>query len=54
MTQDVIETVVLEVGGMQFASEKHKVESFLDRQTGVVSVDSNPVAQTATVASTER
>ncbi len=49
MTQSAVETVVLEVGGMQFASEKHKVESFLSRRQGVVSVDANPVAQTATV-----
>jgi Cu2+-exporting ATPase len=34
---------------MQFASEKTKVESFLGRQPGVLEVESNPVAQTATV-----
>jgi Cu2+-exporting ATPase len=34
---------------MQFASEKNKVESYLGRQTGVVAVEANPVAQTATV-----
>ncbi|MBT8192201.1 MAG: heavy metal translocating P-type ATPase [Acidimicrobiia bacterium] len=43
------ESIVLEVGGMQFVSEKHKVESFLGAQAGVLSVDANPVAQTATV-----
>ena len=42
-------SVVLAVGGMQFASEKRKVEGFLGRQVGVISVESNPVAQTATV-----
>jgi Cu2+-exporting ATPase len=48
-TQERHETVVLQVGGMQFASEKNKVESFLGRMSGVVAVDANPVAQTATV-----
>ena len=43
------ETVILHVGGMQFASEKHKVEAYLSRQHGVVQVDANPVAQTASV-----
>jgi Cu2+-exporting ATPase len=43
------EAVVLQVGGMQFASEKSKVESFLGRQPGVLEVESNPVAQTATI-----
>lgn len=44
------ETVVLAVEGMQFASEKHKVEAFIGSESGVISVDSNPVAQTATVS----
>jgi Cu2+-exporting ATPase len=48
-TQERHDTVVLQVGGMQFASEKNKVESFLGRMSGVVAVDANPVAQTATV-----
>ncbi len=39
----------ISVGGMQFASEKGKVESFLGRQAGVASVEVNPIAQTATV-----
>ena len=43
------ETVVLQVGGMQFASEKNKVESFLGALPGVLKVEANPVAQTATV-----
>ncbi len=43
------ETVTLAVGGMQFASEKGKVESYLERQPGVMSVEVNPVSQTATV-----
>lgn len=48
-TQERHDTVVLQVGGMQFASQKNKVESFLGRMNGVVAVDANPVAQTATV-----
>ena len=48
-TGDRRQTVVLEVGGMQFASEKHKVESHFARLPGVVTVDANPVSQTATV-----
>jgi len=43
------ETVVLEVGGMQFASEQHKVVSYLQRFPGVLAVDVNPVGQVATV-----
>ncbi len=43
------ETVVLEVGGMQFASEKRKLESHFVRLPGVVAIEANPVAQTATV-----
>jgi len=42
-------SVVLQVGGMQFASEKHKVEAFLGAQPGVMTVDANPVAQSASV-----
>jgi len=42
-------TVVLEVSGLQFASEKAVVESVLGRLPGVASVEANPVAQTATV-----
>lgn len=43
------ESVVLQVGGMQFASEKNKLEAFLGRERGVLSVEANPVAQTANV-----
>ena len=42
-------TVVLEVSGVQWATEKARAESVLGRRPGVVSVDANPVAQTATV-----
>ena len=43
------ETVVLHVGGLQYASEQAVVESVLRRRPGVVSVEANPVSQTATV-----
>ena len=41
--------VVLHVGGLQYASEQSVVEAVLGRRPGVISVDANPVAQTATV-----
>jgi Cu2+-exporting ATPase len=43
------DTVVLDVRGLQFASEKARIEQLLGRQPGVSTVDANPVAQTATV-----
>ena len=43
------ETAVLEVSGVQWASEKAIVEAVLGRRPGVHAVDANPVAQTATV-----
>src|SRR4051794_20082015 len=42
-------TAVLEVSGVQWASEKAVAESVLGRRPGVVSVEANPVSQTATV-----
>src|SRR3954449_11464523 len=42
-------TAVLEVSGVHWASEKAVTESVLGRRPGVVSVEANPVAQTATV-----
>src|SRR6266542_4697821 len=42
-------TVVLEVSGVQCATEKARAESVLRRRPGVVAVEANPVAQTATV-----
>jgi P-type Cu2+ transporter len=42
-------TAVLEAGGMLRASEKSVVESAIGRRPGVVEVEANPVAQTATV-----
>src|SRR6266516_663016 len=41
--------VVLEVSGVQWATEKARAEAVLGRRPGVVSVQANPVAQTATV-----
>src|SRR5258708_21236258 len=43
------ETVVLHAGGQFRGSEKAVVEAALRRHPGVVSVEANPVAQTATV-----
>jgi P-type Cu2+ transporter len=43
------ETAVLHVGGLYYASEKGVVEQVLARRPGVLSVEANPVAQTATV-----
>lgn len=42
-------TVVLEVQGVQWASSKSIAEAVLTRRPGVLAVDANPVAQTATV-----
>jgi Cu2+-exporting ATPase len=42
-------TAVLEVSGLQFATEKAVVEATLRRLPGVAAVEANPVAQTATV-----
>jgi Cu2+-exporting ATPase len=42
-------TTVLEVSGVQWATSKNVAEAVLSRQPGVLSVDANPVAQTATV-----
>jgi copper chaperone CopZ len=42
-------SVVLEFDGVQWASEKNTVEATLGRRRGVVGVEANPVAQTATV-----
>ncbi len=42
-------TAVLHVGGLHYASEKAVVERSLAAQAGVVAVEANPVAQTATV-----
>jgi len=44
-----VATAVIELGGMQWASEKNVVEAALGRRPGVVAVDASPVAQTAVV-----
>jgi Cu2+-exporting ATPase len=43
-------SAVLHVGGVHYASEKAVVERVLGARPGVVAVEANPVAQTATVA----
>jgi P-type Cu2+ transporter len=43
-------TTVLHVGGLYYATEKAVVERVLAGRPGVVAVDANPVAQTATVS----
>jgi P-type Cu2+ transporter len=47
--RDGAATAVLEVSGVQWATSKNVAEAVLSRQPGVLSVDANPVAQTATV-----
>ncbi|HZC30352.1 MAG TPA: heavy metal translocating P-type ATPase [Gaiellaceae bacterium] len=42
-------TAVLHVGGLHYASEKAVVERMLGRRPGVLGVEANPVAQSATV-----
>jgi Cu2+-exporting ATPase len=42
-------TVVLELDGVQWATQKNVVEAALGRQPGVVEVEANPIAQTVTV-----
>src|SRR5512132_3912787 len=42
-------SAVLHVGGLHYASEKAVVERVLGNRLGVIDVEANPVAQTATV-----
>src|SRR6516164_4850422 len=49
LTGSAAATAVLHVGRQFCASEKAVVEAALGRHAGVLSVDANPVAQTATV-----
>jgi P-type Cu2+ transporter len=42
-------TAVIEVSGVQWATSKNVAEAVLSRRPGVLEVDANPVAQTATV-----
>ena len=46
---EVTTTVVLHTGGLNYASEKAVLEKALGSRPGVLSVDANPVAQTAAV-----
>jgi P-type Cu2+ transporter len=48
-SQDKRPTVVLHVGGLYRSSEKAVIETVLARRPGVLHVEANPVAQTATV-----
>jgi Cu2+-exporting ATPase len=43
------ETTVLHVGGLHYATQKSVVEHVLGNRPGVLAVEANPVAQTATV-----
>ena len=43
-------TAVLEVSGVHWAASKNVAEAVLSRRPGVLEVDANPVAQTATVS----
>jgi P-type Cu2+ transporter len=49
VTAPAHETTVLHVGGLHYASEKAVVERVLGGRPGVLAVEANPVAQTATV-----
>ena len=44
-----LRTETFDVRGIQYATQKERVEAALGRQHGVVAVDANPIAQTATV-----
>ncbi|MFA5773964.1 MAG: heavy metal translocating P-type ATPase [Ilumatobacteraceae bacterium] len=44
-----IATALIEVGGLQWASEKNVIEKVLKNRPGVIGVDANPVGQTATI-----
>ena len=44
-----VQTAVIEVSGVQWATEKAVVESVLGRRPGLLRVEANPVSQTATV-----
>ena len=43
------ETTVLHVGGLHYATQRSVVERVLGNRPGVLAVEANPVAQTATV-----
>src|SRR5215203_1118807 len=43
-------TAILEVSGLQWASSKNVAEAVLSPRPGVLQVEANPVAQTATIS----
>jgi Cu2+-exporting ATPase len=43
-------TAILEVSGLQWASSKNVAEAVLSRRPGVLQVEANTVAQTATIS----
>jgi len=45
-----LETTVLSVAGMQFASEQHRVETHVGNLAGVEEVEMNPVSQSVTIS----
>jgi Cu2+-exporting ATPase len=49
LTAPAKETAVLHVGGLHYATQKSLVEHALGKRPGVLAVEANPVAQTATV-----
>ena len=49
VTAPAQETAVLHVGGLHYATQKSLVEHALGRRPGVLAVEANPVAQTASV-----
>ena len=48
-TAPAYETTVLHVGGLSYVGEKDRVEGVLGVRPGVLAVEANAVAQTATV-----
>ena len=49
MSTDQLESIVLDTRGLNWATEKNRVEAVFGRRPGVVSVEANPVSQTTTV-----
>ncbi|MHB1171791.1 MAG: heavy metal translocating P-type ATPase, partial [Lacisediminihabitans sp.] len=43
-------SIVVEVGGLNWATSKSVIEKVLSRRPGVIAVDANPVAQTANIS----
>lgn len=49
MRTEPLESVILDTRGLNWATEKHRVEAVLGRRPGVAGVEANPVSQTVTV-----